>query len=275
LIDEDQQLLGYIISFQDLTEIKRLEEEVRLKDRMAAIGQMAAGIAHEIRNPLTAMRGSVEILRSHATLPKTDDRLLEILIRESDRLNKFVEDFLYFSRPEKHARHLIDLVPLLKDSVTLLRNSPDIREKHSVVLNTEAQTIPIFGSADQLRQVFWNIAQNAVRAMPNGGELKIGIKKTPEGGGQIVFQDNGVGMSPEEQDQIFQPFNSKFRGGLGLGLTIVFQIMEAHQGKIFFESEKGKGTKVSLLFPPESGDAEPEMPEIPEMQDSEVLCRPS
>lgn len=275
LLDKDQQLLGYIISFQDLTEIKRLEEEVRLKDRMAAIGRMAAGIAHEIRNPLTAMRGSVEILRSHATLPKTDDRLLDILIRESDRLNKFVEDFLHFSRPEKHAKHLIDLVPLLKDSVTLLQNSPDIREKHSVVFNAEAQTIPILGSADQLRQVFWNIAQNAVRAMPNGGELKIGIRKTLEGGGQIVFQDNGVGMSQEEQNQIFHPFHSRFTGGLGLGLSIVFQIMEVHQGKIFFESEKGKGTKVSLFFPPESRNAAPEMLELPETPNSEVLCRPS
>ena len=102
LLDQNQKSLGYIISFQDLTEITRLEEEVRLKDRMAAIGRMAAGIAHEIRNPLTAMRGSVEILRSHANLPGKDERLLDILIRESDRLNKFVEDFLCFARPRQY-----------------------------------------------------------------------------------------------------------------------------------------------------------------------------
>ncbi len=251
LMDEHQQLLGYIISFQDLTEILRLEEEVRLKDRMAAVGRMAAGIAHEIRNPLTAIQGSVEILRSHGNLPGSDERLLEILIREGDRLNAFIENFLNFAHPRKYTKQSLDLVPVLRDAVALLRNSPEIRAKHSVVLVSEVQSIRIFGSVDQLNQVFWNLAQNAIRAMANGGELTIFLRKTPDGGGQIVFADHGVGMSREELDQIFQPFHSEFRGGLGLGLTIVFQIMQDHQGKIFFESEKGKGTKVSLCFPPD------------------------
>jgi two-component system sensor histidine kinase PilS (NtrC family) len=244
--------LGYIISCQDLTEIIRLEEEVRLKDRMAAIGRMAAGIAHEIRNPLTAIRGSVEILRSHANLSGREERLLDILIRESDRLNKFVEDFLNFARPRRYAKHFIDLVPVLRDSVTLLRNSPEIRGKHSVSLNVEAHAIRILGSADQLNQVFWNLAQNAIRAMPNGGELKISIRKALEGVAEIIFQDSGIGMSREEKKQMFQPFHSGFKGGLGLGLSIIFQIMEDHRGRISFESEKGKGTKVSLSFPLES-----------------------
>jgi two-component system sensor histidine kinase PilS (NtrC family) len=249
LVDQNQQSLGYIISFQDLTEIMRLEEEIRLKDRMAAIGKMAAGIAHEIRNPLTSMRGSVEILRSHANLPAKDERLLDILIRESDRLNKFVEDFLSYARPKQYTKRSIDLVPVLRDSVTLLRNNLEIRETHSVNLNIEAQSIRIQGSADQLKQVFWNLAQNAIRAMPNGGELKIALRKTSGTIGEIVFQDNGIGMSQEEKDQIFQPFQSGFKGGLGLGLSIIFQIMEDHRGRISFESEKGKGTKVSLRFP--------------------------
>ena len=250
LLDKHQRLLGYIISFQDLTEILRLEEEVRLKDRMAAIGRMAAGIAHEIRNPLTALRGSVEILRSHANLSSADGRLLAILIRESDRLNAFIENFLTFAHPRKYSRQPLDLVPVLRDSVTLLRNSQEIRARHSVVFTSEAHSIRILGSVDQLNQVFWNLAQNAIRAMPDGGELKILLRKTLDGGGQIVFQDHGVGMSREELDQIFQPFHSGFAGGLGLGLNIVFQIMEDHQGRIIFESEKGKGTKVSLSFPP-------------------------
>jgi len=251
LMDQQHKLLGYILSFQDLTEITRLAEEVRLKDRMAAIGRMAAGIAHEIRNPLAAMQGSAEILRSHATLPKVDERLLNILTRESDRLNKFVEDFLSFARPRKYAKHSIDLVPVLKDSVILLQNSPEIREKHSVNLSIEEPMIPIQGSTDQLNQVFWNLAQNAIRAMPNGGALKIGARKNLEGWGLIEFEDSGVGMSPEEQEQLFQPFNSEFKEGLGLGLSIIFQIMEDHRGKVAFESEKGKGTRVSLSFPPE------------------------
>ncbi len=248
LADQNQILLGYILSFQDLTEIKRLEEEVQLKDRMAVIGRMAAGIAHEIRNPLTAMQGSVEILRSHANLPQKDERLLDILIRESDRLNKFVEDFLSFARPRKYDKQPLDLISVLKDSVTLLRNSPEMRHRYSVLMDAENQELRILGSADQLKQVFWNLAQNAIRAMPGGGEIKIMVRKTSEGS-QVVFKDNGIGMSPEEKEQIFQPFNSRFSNGLGLGLTIIYQIMEDHQGKISFESEKGKGTKVILTFP--------------------------
>ncbi|MEJ2111186.1 MAG: ATP-binding protein [Acidobacteriota bacterium] len=251
LMDQNHELLGYILSFQDLTDIYRLEEEVRLKDRMAAIGRMAAGIAHEIRNPLAAMRGSVEILQSHAPLPKVDERLLDILIRESDRLNKVVEDFLNFARPKHYAKQSIDLVPILRDSVTLLRNSPEIKEKHSVVLETAERKIPVYGSSDQLNQVFWNLAQNALRAMPNGGELKISTHKNRDGWGLIEFMDTGIGMSSEELEKLFQPFHSEFEGGLGLGLSILFQIVEDHKGKVFFESEKGKGTRVSISFPPE------------------------
>jgi two-component system, NtrC family, sensor histidine kinase PilS len=252
LLDQKQKSLGYIVSFQDLTEIIRLEEEIRVKDRMAAIGRMAAGIAHEIRNPLTSMQGSVEILRSHANLPSKDERLLNILIREGDRLNKFVEDFLNFARPRHYAKHSIDLVPVLRDSVMLLRNNPEIKEKHAVTLNVEAQSIRILGSADQLNQVFWNLAQNAMRAMPNSGELKISIRKSSESIGEVVFQDNGIGMSQDQKDQIFQPFQSGFKGGLGLGLSIIFQIMEDHRGRISLESEIGKGTRVSLSFPLEN-----------------------
>jgi two-component system sensor histidine kinase PilS (NtrC family) len=248
LANQDLVLIGYILSFQDLTEIKRLEEEVQLKDRMAVIGRMAAGIAHEIRNPLTAMQGSVEILRSHANLPQKDERLLDILIRESDRLNKFVEDFLSFARPRKYDKQPLDLISVLKDSITLLRNSPEMRNRYSVLLDAEDREVRIFGSVDQLKQVFWNLAQNAVRAMPGGGELKISVQSTPTGG-QVIFEDNGIGMSPEEKEQIFQPFNSRFSNGLGLGLTIIYQIMEDLQGRIIFESEKGKGTKVVLTFP--------------------------
>jgi two-component system sensor histidine kinase PilS (NtrC family) len=249
LVDQSSRLLGYIISFQDLTGLKRLEEEVRVKDRMAAVGRMAAGIAHEIRNPLTSMRGSVEVLRSHPNLSKTEERLLDIIIRESDRLNKFVEEFVQFAHPVRKPREEVDLASLLKDSVTLLRNSPEVREKHSVVLNLETQEIPIFGNEDQLRQVFWNLAQNAVRAMPAGGTLTIEARRAEDGGGQVVFQDVGIGMNKEEQSLLFQPFNSGFKSGTGLGLSISFQIIEDHHGKISFESRKGHGTRVTVYLP--------------------------
>lgn len=249
LNDQDQRLLGYIISFQDLTEITRLEEEVRLKDRMAVVGRMAAGIAHEIRNPLTAIRGSVEMLSSRSGLPDRDRKLLDILIRESDRLNKFVGDFMNYARPRKYEKRPLDLVPVLKDSVTLLRNSPEIREKYVVRLNIEDRDLWIHASADQLNQVFWNLTQNAVRAMPDGGELTITLRRHFDDKVQIVFQDSGIGMTQEDLSHLFQPLHSGFKGGLGLGLSITFQIMEDHNGKLAFESEKGKGTKVVLTFP--------------------------
>jgi two-component system sensor histidine kinase PilS (NtrC family) len=249
LLNQERELIGYIISFQDLTDIKRLEEEVRIKDRMAAIGRMATGIAHEIRNPLAAMRGSVEILRSHLNLPGPDERLLDILVRESDRLNRFVEDFLIFARPAQCVRKPLDLVPLLHDSVLLLKNSPEVRDKHAVKLSIAAQQIPILGDADKLRQVFWNLAQNALRAMPSGGTLTITMQTAENGGGEIIFQDTGIGMSEEQKAHLFQPFHSSFAGGSGLGLSIIFQIIEDHRGKIHFNSEPGRGTRVTLQLP--------------------------
>ena len=250
LLDQDRELIGYIVSFQDLTDIKRLEEEIRIKDRMAAIGRMAAGIAHEIRNPLAAMRGSVEILRSHLSLPGTDERLFDILTRESDLLNKFVEDFLMFAKPAPCVRIPLDLVPLLHDSVTLLENSREVRNKHVVELSLSSPQIPVLGDADKLKQVFWNLAQNALRAMPSGGTLTIAAKTMGSGGAEILFQDVGSGMTEEEKAGLFQPFHSNFTGGTGLGLSIIFQIVEEHRGKIHFESEKGRGTGVTVYLPP-------------------------
>ncbi len=249
LLNQERELIGYIVSFQDLTDIKRLEEEIRAKDRMAAIGGMAAGIAHEIRNPLAAMRGSVEILRSHLSLPGSDDRLLDILVRESNRLNKFVEDFLTYARPAPCAHQPLDLVPLLHDSVLLLKNSPEVRAKHEVELSIAAQQIPILGDADKLRQVFWNLSQNALRSMSGGGTLTITLRRAESGGGEIVFQDTGTGMSEEQKAHLFQPFHSSFPGGSGLGLSIIIQIIEEHRGKIHFDSEPGHGTRVILQLP--------------------------
>ncbi len=252
LMDERRQRLGYIVSFQDLTEIKRLEEEIRLKDRMAAIGQMAAGIAHEIRNPLTSMRGSAEILRSHAGTREADKRLLDILMRESDRLNKFIEDFLSFARPRDSFRELVDLKVLLRDSIALLQNSPEVRRKHSVVLRTDPGEIRILANPDQLRQVFWNLARNALHAMPDGGSLTVSARYGLDERVIIEFADEGIGMSADEKERLFQPFRSGFARGTGLGLSIVYQIVRDHGGKIEIDSEKGQGTRVVLCLPQRS-----------------------
>jgi signal transduction histidine kinase len=139
----------------------------------------------------------------------------------------------------------------LRDSVTLLRNSPEVREHHQVILELMSPEIPITGDADRLRQVFWNLAQNALRAMPAGGTLAIRAQKPEGGGGRITFQDSGPGMTEEEKAQLCQPFHSRFKGGTGLGLSIVFQIVEDHGGTIRFESSPGRGTRVILDLPPD------------------------
>ena len=251
LMGKEGRLFGYIIAFQDLTEIQRLGEEIRLKEKMAAIGRMAAGIAHEIRNPLTSIRGSAEVLRSRLTLQERDARLMDIMLRESDRLNKFVEDFLCFARPGKQPKHSVELVSLLRDTSTLLENNPEVRKMHSIILRPEIAQIAIHGNPDQLKQVFWNLSQNALRAMPEGGTLTIQIATAQDGGARITFQDTGIGMTREEKENLFQPFHSGFKTGTGLGLSIVFQIMDDHKGRISYESEKGRGTTVNLYLPPQ------------------------
>ena len=215
-------LMGYILSFQDLTEIKRLEEEIRLRDRMATIGKMAAGVAHEIRNPLTSMRGSVEILRTRLSLAEGDARLMDILIRQSDRLNKFVEDFMDIARPGNYPKKAIDLSPILQDTITLLENHPEVAERHRINLTLDSAPIVVDGNPDKIQQVFWNLAQNALRAMPDGGELSVeGSRK--EDGTIVLFSDTGVGMTQQEQEDLFQPFQSGFKGGLGLDSASFFR----------------------------------------------------
>ena len=252
LRDAKNEQIGYIISFQDLSEIKKLEEEVQRRDRLSAIGRMAAVVAHEIRNPLTAMRGSVEILRARTNLTEKDERLLNIVISESDRLDLFIRDFLTFAKPKPRPKTVMDLIPVLRDSVTLIKNSPEVKGKYYVSLNTETPDMLVMGNADQIRQVFWNLTQNAMRAMPEGGNLTIRATKPGNGAGEVTFTDNGVGMTPEEIEQIFQPFHSGFSKGFGLGLSVIFQIMDDHCGRISFESEKGKGTRVIISFPLEA-----------------------
>ena len=187
---------------------------------------------------------------SRVSLPKRDERLLDILIRESDRLNKFEEDFLLFARPGKHTKSSVDLVQFLRDSVTLFQNSPEVRDKHDVRLELEeAQRIQVWGNADQLKQVFWNLTQNAVRAMPTGGTLTISARELSEGGSQITFEDIGVGMSPEEKRQLFQPFQSGFGGGTGLGLSIVKKLVLAMHGELACESTPGNGATFAFRLP--------------------------
>ena len=242
---------GYVYVLDDLTEIRRLEREVRMQDRLAAVGRLAAAIAHEIRNPLTSIAGSVSMLSGVPEMNEDHRRLLDIVTRESQRLNGIITDFLAYSRTKQYHFAKVDLIPLIEDTLTLMEHrmtaeKSGIRIERSFPVR-EAWTL---ADGDKLKQVFWNLSENAVRAMKSGGTLTVGIEESRVEGSpddwQISFRDTGAGMTPQQTEKIFEPFQSSFEGGTGLGLAIVYQIMQAHEGKVFARSKLGQGSTFIL-----------------------------
>ncbi len=246
LYSEAGEKTGLIITFQDLTEIRSMEESVRRKDRLAAVGRVAAGLAHEIRNPLGAMRGSIQILESKVTNESSQANLMEIILRESDRLNEIITNFLKYARPKASKFSDIDLRQPIEDTITLMRNSLEIDDDH--ILKTDLPEDPIMVSADasQLKQIFWNLSRNAIQSMPDGGTLKVALQKNGQTGVTIVFSDTGCGMSRKQVEQLFEPFSKSTTGGTGLGLSIVYQIVRDHNGTINVSSKENEGTEIKI-----------------------------
>jgi two-component system, NtrC family, sensor histidine kinase PilS len=242
----DRGPLGYVYALDDLTEIRRLEREVRLQDRLAAVGRLAAAIAHEIRNPLTSIAGSVSMLSGIPEMNAEHRQLLDIVTRESQRLNGIITDFLAYSRGKQYRFEKTDLVPLLEDTLTLMRHRMTA-ENTGILIESrfdvrEAWTL---ADGDKIKQVFWNFGENAVRAMRNGGTLKVAIEPLKDDW-QVSFADTGTGMTPQQTEKIFEPFQSNFEGGTGLGLAVVYQIVQAHEGKVWARSKPEQGTTFVL-----------------------------
>jgi two-component system sensor histidine kinase PilS (NtrC family) len=239
-------LLGSVYMLEDLTAIRRLEREVRMQDKLAAVGRLAAAIAHEIRNPLTSIAGSVSMLSGASEMTDEQRQLLRIVTRESERLNQIITDFLAYSRGKQYRFDRVDLIPLVEDTLTLL-------EHRLVAENAGIRVVRKFGfteawtlaDGDKIKQVFWNFCQNAVRAMRNGGSLTVSVETIGEDW-QVNFADTGEGMSTQQTEKIFEPFQSGFEGGTGLGLAIVYQIVQAHEGKVWARSRVGEGTTFVL-----------------------------
>jgi two-component system sensor histidine kinase PilS (NtrC family) len=238
--------LGYVYALDDLTEIRRLEREVRMQDRLAAVGRLAAAIAHEIRNPLTSIAGSVSMLSGVPEMNEEHRRLLDIVTRESQRLNGIITDFLAYSRGKQYHFDKADLVPLLEDTLTLMRHRMTA-ENTGITIESRV-AVPeawVLADGDKIKQVFWNFAENAVRAMRDGGTLKVSIERLGDDW-QVSFADTGTGMTPQQTEKIFEPFQSNFEGGTGLGLAVVYQIVQAHEGKVWARSKPGQGTTFVL-----------------------------
>jgi two-component system, NtrC family, sensor histidine kinase PilS len=246
---------GYLFAFQDVTDMRRLEREARLRQRLAAVGEMAAGIAHEIRNPLASMSGSLQLLRNELPLSEEQSQLMDIVLRESERLNHTIKSFLAFARPQRAAIARLDVGKVLQDTALLLRNSADLHDDH--VIDVDAAE-PAWCEADenQVRQIVWNLATNGLRAMANGGRLLLSVRSAEESGNHVVVlavQDQGCGIPADEVDSIFQPFRSSFERGTGLGLAIVHRLVTDYHGTIDVSSEVGVGTIFTIKLPAHAG----------------------
>jgi two-component system, NtrC family, sensor histidine kinase PilS len=239
----DEMKTGYVWCFDDVTELRVLEHQIRQKEQMAAIGTMSAGIAHEIRNPLASIAGSFNLLKSDLELDNSQRQLADIITRETERLNRTITEFLSYARPRRPNKARVDLAALISETVQLIRNNPELMREHRI----ETSLRPITADVDEsmMRQVFYNLASNAFKAMPDGGTLKITLQGR-NGNAQIRFQDSGVGLEEEQLKRLFVPFNSSFKNGTGLGLPIVYQIVSAHNGAIAVRSQKDLGTTVII-----------------------------
>lgn len=248
LTDAQDVPTGWIVVFQDLSPWRRLQDELRLKDRMAAVGELAAGLAHEVGNPLAAISGSVQLLSSSIAASQQEKRLLDIIFKESLRLDRTIKGFLRFARPRERAAAHFDVAILLAENTALLRNSEEATRGHQIQLELDPDSVQITGDPDQISQIFWNLARNALRAMPGGGELS--IRGRLRGDSYLVeFSDTGHGMSEEQRTKLFHPFQTFFDSGTGIGMAIVYRIVQEHGGAIQVQSRPAAGTTISISLP--------------------------
>jgi two-component system, NtrC family, sensor histidine kinase PilS len=242
--------LGLLFTFQDVTKIKKLERDGAIQQRLAAVGEMAAGIAHEIRNPLASMSGSIQILRQELPLSSEQEQLMDIVLRESERLNTTIRSFLAYARPQRFQIARFDLRRALNDAALLLRNSSELGAGHEILVDVPPSELWYEADEGQIKQIVWNLATNGLRAMPRGGRLFLMARRDEVQQAMIVtVRDEGVGIPPEEIESLFQPFHGSFEKGSGLGLAIVHRIVSDYNGRIEVTSTPGAGTSVSVRLP--------------------------
>jgi two-component system sensor histidine kinase PilS (NtrC family) len=241
---------GLLFTFQDVTNTRKLERDAAIQSRLAAVGEMAAGIAHEIRNPLASMSGSIQILRHELPLSSEQEQLMDIVLRESERLNTTIRSFLAYARPHHFQIARFDVRRALNDAALLLRNSSEVCEAHLIEVDVPPQEVWYEADEGQIKQIVWNLATNGLRAMPQGGRLQLTGAVDPSNDGIVLtIKDEGIGIPAEELDSLFQPFHGRFAQGSGLGLAIVHRIVSDYSGEIRVSSQAGQGTTVAVRLP--------------------------
>jgi two-component system sensor histidine kinase PilS (NtrC family) len=263
--DDEEKTRGIIAVFKDLTEAKKLEERIRATDRLAAVGQLAAGIAHEIRNPLASISGSVEVLKDELNPDGDNLRLMQLILKESSRLNTILTNFLNFARINKRSADRCDLGVVIPEVMELATGNNEINDSVEIMHNLHRPSIMVAGSEDQIKQILWNLILNSAQAIGRwGGVIWISTSDcyTDEGIKMIklVVADDGPGIPAGIRDKIFDPFFSTRQGGTGLGLPIVVRLVDCLDGKIDLESSAEAGTKFSIYLPGEY--AEKKKPEM-------------
>jgi len=248
--------IGYIVNFQDLTDLRRMEHQVQRAQRLAAVGQMAAGVAHEIRNPLASISGSIELLRRTPQLDTESAALMEIVVREVDRLNGLITDLLEYARPRERVPVKLALAHLLEETLRVFgqdRSQPGVTTALDVAPADAA--LEVVADAAQLRQVVWNLLRNAAESMPDGGMLRVSLRRHGADGVDIGVADQGVGMTAEQAEHIFEPFFTTKTRGSGLGLATVHRIVAEHGGQVIVDSAPGEGTRMTVRLPLAGGPA--------------------
>ena len=265
LTDPDGSLIGHTLIFQDITRFKEMEDQMKRIDKMAAVGLLAAGMAHEIRNPLASLSGSIQMLKSELVLDDSQQHLMDITLRESERLNALITDFLLFAQPPQTNKMPWEISKLIEETIELFIHSPSFHEGIHIIRSSPPENLMVMIDPDQMKQVFWNLLLNAAQAMSDGGEISLRLEKgkhavweknlpwsTPSKGKEwvkISIGDSGNGIPPQEKEKIFEPFFTTKEGGTGLGLSIVHKIIENHNGTVKVESEVGRGSTFTIFLP--------------------------
>lgn len=248
--------IGKILFFQDMTEMKRIEEEMKRVEHLALIGELAAGIAHEIRNPMASISGSIQVLKEDLGKTDVDSRLMDIVLRETGRLDHLVSDFLLFARPRQAEIQSFSLKQVILDSLELFENRPE--EKNNIRIETHfPHPVLIESDPEQLKQVLWNLFLNAREAMPEGGCLYVSAdsadEEEPVEPGEtmvrIRVRDTGAGLSAKALLHLFTPFFTTKEGGTGLGLAIVKRIVEGLKGRVHGRNHPEGGAEITILLP--------------------------